>query len=682
MNPFAISLLLIISFSLFGVLVYKKIKLLSSLAPFRNDSAIQVRIKRVIVSALFQKRLMKRKKERFSGWLHAFIFWGFWILSLRSLTLIGEGFQTGFHLPLLGPEFISGYIYLFLKDLTEALILLTVFTMMVRRKLSFSKRLENTKEAWLILILITLLMISDFIYDASRFAQIKQNITTNLPFYNNPNFGEEFLWTPFANFATQLIPEASTESLYIIMAASYWFHIVCLLAFLCLLPFGKHFHIITAIPNLYFKNPNRIHEPIQLLDLEDEKSWEEESLGINHIHQLSWKQGLDLYSCTECGRCKDVCPTHATGSNLNLKNCNDRLKKELKENSQRIIKKSDLKNSKQLIGDVITKEDLWSCTTCAACESACPVGIEQVPRIISMRQGQLLMAESYPKELNSSFKGLERHGNPWGIAYDKRADWAKGLGVKTLAENSDVDYLFWVGCSGSFDQRSQKVAKAVVKILQQANISFGILGVEEKCTGDYARRVGNEMLYQMMAAENIEKLNRYGVKKIITFCPHCLNTLSNDYPQMGGQYTVIHHSQFIWGLIQQGKLSIKKEKKEPLTYHDPCYLGRYNNIYQPPREIINQITQTPVVELPRHGQESFCCGAGGGKMWMEENLPEQINTNRAKEISDSGLRQIALGCPFCLTMIEDGVKTIGKDETLQAMDIAEIVAEALESGGR
>ncbi|MCP4367462.1 MAG: (Fe-S)-binding protein, partial [Deltaproteobacteria bacterium] len=332
-------------------------------------------------------------------------------------------------------------------------------------------------------------------------------------------------------------------------------------------------------------------------------------------------------------------------------------------------------SKKQLVGDVITEDTLWACTTCRACEEVCPVTIEHVPRIIAMRQGQTLMAEAYPKELNPSLKGLERNGNPWGIGYDKRADWADGLDVKIMSDDADVDYLLWVGCAGSFDDRTKKVSTSLVKILQKAGISFAILGVEEKCTGDFARRVGNEMLYQMMAQENIATLNNYKVKKIITACPHCLNTLKHEYPQMGGNYQVIHHTQFIDQLAKAGKITLNKSLNGSLTYHDPCYLGRYNSVYDQPRSILKSISNNGLKELKRHGRESFCCGAGGGRMWMEETIGKRINLERAEEIIDRQVTSVAVGCPFCLTMLEDGMKELEKEEEIKTQDICELVAK-------
>ncbi|MCK5311814.1 MAG: (Fe-S)-binding protein, partial [Desulfobacteraceae bacterium] len=556
----------------------------------------------------------------------------------------------------------------------------------------------NTWEAYFVLCMIVILMISDLLVDGARYNLITlYNNPDHLHFFNNPQYGSEFIWTPISVGAAALIKGLSAEATSLVLTIMFWTHITTQLVFLNFLPIGKHFHVITALPNVFLKSLGYPHEKAEVLDLENEAAWENETLGLNHIHQLNWKQGLDLYTCTECGRCKDVCPAYLTDKPLSLNEFNDDLKAEMLSNSANIIKRAklsasitedgdaeeteaikgqmaELNSEKALVGDVISEDTLWACTTCRACEQVCPVTIEHVPRIVALRQGQTLMAEAYPKELNVALKGLERNGNPWGIGYDKRADWAEGLDVKTMAEDSEVDYLLWVGCAGSFDDRTKKVTTSLVKILQKANISFAILGTEEKCTGDFARKVGNEMLYQMMAEENITTLNNYKVKKIIAACPHCLNTLKHDYPQMGGDYEVIHHAEFIADLVKQGKITLNKSFEGSLTYHDPCYLGRYNSIYEQPRTLLNSVAKDGLKELDRHGKESFCCGAGGGRMWMEETIGKRINNVRAQEIVDKKASTVAVSCPFCLTMIEDGMKELAQEENVKTQDIAELVA--------
>ena len=699
MNPLLMTLALIVGLGVFGRTMFHKIQLLMALEPADRLNHLQERVKSMFLVAVGQKRLVGREKERSSGIAHALIFWGFCVLLIRSIVLYGEGYVEGFHLPLLGDQYIFGYLYIALKDVMEGIVLLMVLFAIFRRAVIKPERMHNTFEAYLVLCMIATLMISDLLYDGARYnlVQLFGN-PDNLHYFNNPTFGSEFIWTPVSVGAASVISGFSVEVNETLMVIMFWTHIFTQLVFLNLLPHGKHFHVITAVPNVFLKTIGDYpHEKTKLMDLEDEEAWENESLGINHIHQLNWKQGLDLFTCTECGRCKEVCPTYTTDKPLSLHEFNDSLKHELFDNEFNIIKRVTLakklegldnpdrveaikeeivglNSEKQLVGDVIADDTLWACTTCRACEEVCPVTIEQVPRIIAMRMGQTLMAESYPKELNPALKGLERNGNPWGIGYDKRADWAEGLGIKTLAEDSDVDYLFWVGCAGSFDDRTKKVSIALAKILQKAGISFGILGVEEKCTGDFARRVGNEMLFQMMAMENIEILNGYNVKKIITACPHCLNALKHDYPDMGGKYEVIHHSDFIGRLIKSGTIQLKRSLEGSLTYHDPCYLGRYNNVYDEPRSILKSVPTGTYKELDRCGNESFCCGAGGGRMWMEETIGKRINLERTEEIVGKNVSNVAVGCPFCLTMIEDGMKELGKEEEIKTLDIAEIVA--------
>ncbi len=713
MNPLFMSILLIVGLTVFGRTMYYKIKLLAALEPEDRFGHVKERLKNVLIFAFGQKRLVGRKRERAAGIMHAFIFWGFCILLIRSINIYGEAFVKGFQLPFLDENFLAGYLYIALKDIMEGVVLLMIFYALFRRLVLKPARLHNTFEAYLVLILIGVLMVSDLLYDGARYNLIAMhNNPGNLDFFNNTKYGFEFLWTPVTRGAGMIISGMGVKAIEILMVCMFWLHIITQLTFLNILPIGKHFHVITAIPNVFFKKLGYPHAKPKLLDLEDESVWEDESLGINHIHQFNWKQGLDLYTCTECGRCKDVCPAYITDKPLSLNDVNDKLKLELRDNAENIIKRAELaakiekleanaepdnnteenkdsdelieqikaemlelNSKKRLIGDVIPEDMLWACTTCRACEEVCPVTIEQVPRIIAMRQGQTLMAEAYPNELNTAFKGLERNANPWGIGYDKRADWADGLDIKIMADDSDVEYLFWVGCAGSFDDRSKKVSVSLAKILQKAGVSFAILGTEEKCTGDFARRAGNEMLFQMMAEANVETLNNYKVKKIITACPHCLNVLKHEYPQLGGNYEVIHHTEFIDQLIKLGKITLDPSFDESLTYHDPCYLGRYNSVYDQPRSILKSVSKNGLKELDRSGKESFCCGGGGARMWMEENIGKRINVERAEEIVEKQVKNVAVACPFCLTMLEDGMKELNKEEEIKTQDIAEIVAK-------
>lgn len=699
MDPLMMTLVLLVALSVFCRTMIRRIELLKALQPAERFDRIKERLWNVVVFAFGQKRLIGRKRERSSGWMHAFIFWGFCVLLIRSVQLYGEGFSEGFHLPFLGGRYFAGFVYAGMKDVMEGIVLAMVIWAIYRRAFVGIRRLHNSFEAYLVLCLIGVLMVSDLLLDASRYHLIHLH-KADLLYLRHPLYGTEFTWTPVAVSASFLIRSLDAASAAVLMKTMFWVHVCGQLIFLNILPIGKHFHVITSLPNVFFKSLDEPHDKPRLLDLEDADAWENETLGLNHIHQLTWKQGLDLYTCTECGRCKDVCPTYTTQKPLNLFDFNDTLKHALYENEKRILRRSQLerrlrqakdpedieflkgelaasRSPKSLVGDVVSEDTLWACTTCRACEEVCPVTIEHVPRIIAMRQGQYLIRESYPQELNPALKGLEYNGNPWGIGYDKRADWAEGLGVKTLAEDPDADILFWVGCAGSFDDRSKKVSVSLVKILQKAGVRFAILGTEEKCTGDFARRVGNEMLFQMMAQENIATLNGYGVKRIVTACPHCLNTLKQEYPQLGGRYDVVHHSTFIHTLIRQKRIQPKGMWERPLSYHDPCYLGRYNQVYKAPRDILGKVAKGGFIELERFGAESFCCGAGGGRMWMEENIGKRINVERSEEIVRSMVATVAVGCPFCMTMIEDGMKQLGKEEDVRVKDIAEIVASCI-----
>ncbi|MBU3916896.1 4Fe-4S dicluster domain-containing protein, partial [bacterium] len=446
MNPLLMSILLFVALALFTRTMVHKIRLLMALEPADRTNHIKERLMNMVVIAIGQKRLVGRKNERTPGIMHAFIFWGFCILLIRSLNLYGEGFLEGFQLPFLGDDFIAGYLYIALKDIIEAIVLLMVLYAIFRRAVLKPKRLHNTWEAYFVLGMIGTLMVSDLLYDGARFNMILlHGNPEHLTFFNNPQFGPEFIWTPISVGAASLISGLDAKATGVILVCMFWLHVITQLVFLNFLPLGKHFHIITALPNVFFKNLGYPHEKAKLLDLEDEAAWEDESLGINHIHQLNWKQGLDLYTCTECGRCKDVCPTYTTDKPLNLHDFNDSLKAELLDNADKLIKRAklaatlnkdsdpkkveeikgqmaELNSKKRLIGEVIAEDTLWACTTCRACEEVCPVTIEHVPRIVAMRQGQNLIAEAYPKELNVALKGLERNGNPWGIGYDKRAD--------------------------------------------------------------------------------------------------------------------------------------------------------------------------------------------------------------------------------------------------------------------
>jgi len=453
-----------------------------------------------------------------------------------------------------------------------------------------------------------------------------------------------------------------------------------ILVFLMYIPYSKHLHLLGSIPNIFFRS-FRPKVELTKLDLEDENR---ETFGVTKIEEFTWKQLLDLYACTECGRCQVNCPAYLTQKPLSPWKMIHDLKGHLKKKGPELLKKNGKKEGEEepailttkLAGEVIPEDVIWSCTTCMGCQQACPVFIEHIHKIIDMRRTLVLDESSMSPEVQRCFTNMENNSNPWGIGFASRADWAKDLQVKTMGEDSSVDYLLWVGCAGSFDDRNKKVTTALVKILKSADVNFAILGTEEKCCGETARRMGNEYLAQMMIQENVEILNNYNVKKIITMCPHCMNSLKKDYPQFGGNYEVVHHSEFIHELIKNGKIKTKTPVNTSMTYHDSCYLGRHNEIYSSPREILKSVSGIKLLEMERSGEKSFCCGAGGGRMWMEEHIGTRINETRTEDALKTGAEKICTACPYCLTMFEDGLKT--KQKELKVMDLAEVLEQALQ----
>ncbi|MBF0238268.1 MAG: (Fe-S)-binding protein [SAR324 cluster bacterium] len=682
MNPVLISLMLLLSVAVTLYAIYMKMAVLKAAQPENRFDQIPLRIKELVKIGFAQQRLIGRKHERSSGAMHTFIFWGFLVLGTRSLSLLGEGFVHGFqdYMPLLGSDWLLGYVYTFIKDVFEGIVFLMILFAFYRRFILRPARLHNSFEAILVLCFIGSLMITDLLYDGAKFNLIQHYGQHSIHYLQSPIYGTEADWAPVARLFGSLISgwgETINAGIYFF---SYWIHVGVLLIFLPFLPGSKHMHVISALPNVFFRSLGYPHTPVKLLDCEDESAWENQSLGMTRIEQLSWKQVLDLYTCTECGRCKDVCPTYVTHKPLTLKDMNDSLKHHLVDEAEHIVSHGKSSDAKELVGDVIHPDTLWACTTCRACEEVCPVMIEHVPRIIAMRQAQTLLFEAQPAEINTAYKGLERNYNPWGIGYDKRAKWAEGLDIPLMSQTKveDIDILMWVGCAGSFDDRNQKIAQATAKLLKHAGLKFAILGSEEKCTGDLARRSGNEMLYQMLAGENIEVLNQYKIKKIVTSCPHCLNALKNEYPQLGGTYEVYHHSQLIAQLIEEKKLKVQFHMSEKITYHDPCYLGRYNQEYDAPRNILKAVTKAAPIEMRRSRNESFCCGAGGARMWLEETIGTRVNEERVMQVAETGATTVATGCPFCMTMIKDGIASTGHEEKINVQDIAELVLASVE----
>ena len=636
----------------------------------RTDNAGE-RIKSLIVNGLFQ---VKTFKDVYPGIIHALIFFGFFVL------IFGAAFDaTHFHLPFLVPFFHGGFYLWFslTMEIFGLAVLTGVLIALYRRfiekpdRLTTNGKSDTIADDAIVLILIGAIIITGFLIEALRL-------------YVNVNV-DGFTWGKwsFVGYAlSQTFNGISYDTARILHKWMWWIHTFIVLGFIAYIPWSRLLHIITSPANQYMMSlkPTGYLEPIG--DFENA-----ESFGVGQLEDFTWKQIFDSEACTKCGRCQDGCPAYLSGKPLSPKKLIQDIKTYWEERAPVVIaaKKATPEGEepqipepeKTMVGEVIDLHELWACTNCMYCMEHCPVCNEHIPKIVGMRQYKVLMEADFAPELQLTYRNMENNSNPWGIGAHLRSDWAPELDVKTLAEDPDVEYLYYVGCSGSFDDRGKKVAVAFSKILKEAGVSFGILGQEEGCCGDSAMRGGNEYLYQILAQTNIDLMNGYNVKKIICTCPHGYNALKKDYPHFGGNYEVYHHTEILADLITQGKIKLTKPVEGLFTYHDSCFLGRYNDIYDQPRNILNAVPGMNFVEMDRNRSRSFCCGAGGARMWMEEDIGERINDMRTDQAIEKNAGTIAVGCPFCLTMMEDGIKDREKEESMKALDIAEIIWDAM-----
>lgn len=624
------------------------------------------RINNVLTIALGQSKILR---DPIAGPVHAGIFWGFLVLLTSVGESLAEGLFPGFSLNFLGSAY---HVIAFISDMMGAIVLISVLVALFRRHIAGPDRVrkiprEAQVDATLILGAIAGIMVSMFLQNAARIAL-------------GDGGGYAGSSRPVSLLLSSVLPDSSGTSL--VFEISWWTHILLVLGFLNALPYSKHFHVLTSVPNVYFSNRGIRFEgdgALRPIDLEDESA---EKFGASDIQDLTWKQLFDSYTCTECGRCTAVCPANLTGKPLSPK-------KIIVDTRARLTEKAPLLAAgdsshpvlqKQLLHDFITPDELWACTTCRACVQECPVMIEHVDEIVDLRRNLVLTEGAFPEELQVLYRNLENNFAPWQFSPGDRDRWAVGLDIPRLSELGsarDVDFLFWVGCAGSFDARYKKVSVAFSRIMQKAGIRFAILGTEEKCNGDAARRSGNEYLAQMLARENVETLNRYGVTRVVTACPHCYHSLKKEFPQFGGRYDVIHHSELISTLIETGVVSLDVPRAERVTYHDSCYIGRYNDIYDEPRTSVASIPGVELVEMDRNRDRGFCCGAGGARMFMEEKIGTRVNNERAREAIATGAGTIASACPFCMTMMTDGVKEHQAADRVAVKDIAELVLEAM-----
>ncbi len=664
----------------------------------------------------FGQRRMVDPEEFVPGLMHVMIFAAFMVLSVRTVMLFVMGFSTT-ALEVLSnldgpwwqdqPLLHTLYgVYLFAKDIVALLAVVGVTYFFWLRLVVKPARLTKSNEALLILGFIGGLMISEFLFGASH-------LTATTPY------------EPVTSLVWQLTRGIPADAMHTIGAVSFWVHLTIIVTFLNFLPYGKHFHVVVGLGNVFLKRlPPVDRAGISTSAKLSTPNLEKEEFGAKVITQLSWKQALDVNTCTECGRCQTHCPTYITGKPLTHKGVNQSLKHFLWDHEKAVTtvkKKEDgtgftwTEDGKEaevpaLVGaegaGVLSPETVWACTTCGWCEQACPVFIENVPRLIDMRRYKVQVEADFPPELQRVFEGVERQGNPWGIGQDKRDEWEGDLPLPKWGDGGEYEYLFYVGCAGSYDDRMKKVSRAVAKVLNEAGVKFATLGKEETCNAELARRGGNEYLYQTVAKANVEAWNSKGIKAIVTQCPHCFNTIKNEYPEFGGNYRVISHTELINDLIKSKRITLSKVMNEKLTYHDPCYLGRHNGVFDAPREALKAIPGLEVVEMQRSKRESFCCGAGGARMWMEEHEGTRINHNRANEVAltlahakDPSIPYpsatdlvkpgqvgdfkgpaegtLAVACPFCHTMLRDGFADTGR-EGMKVKDVAELVAEAMD----
>jgi Fe-S oxidoreductase len=631
------------------------------------------KLKDEVVVVLGQRKLLQ---WTLPGVVHFFIFWGFLILFTTIIEGFGAIYQHRFHLPLIGRWEPLGA----LQDFFIVAVLLSVATALwVRRGERPGRyRGSHAKEAEIILYLIAGIMITILL---TRGAQISID-----------RFPYDPSWTPVSNAASQLFEPFSVSVREAIDSVFLWWHSLIILGFLVYITYSKHLHIVTSAFNVLLtsERPKGALKPMHI-DLEE--MTEEQTFGAAKVVDLTWKQLLDGMTCTECGRCQSQCPAWNTAKPLSPKLIIMDMRDALFEHGPALAKAKKageaeyaaaLEQLPPLNPDVIEDEAIWDCTTCGACVQACPVNIEHIDTIVDMRRNLVMTESRFPREMQSALQNMETTGNPWGQPPASRLDWTKGtskqepLRIPHISANPRASVLLWVGCAGAFDDRNKKVTYDFARLLQIAGVDFAILGQEESCTGDPARRMGAEYIYQMLAEQNIETLNGYQVKTIVTACPHCFNTLFNEYPQFGGRFDVVHHSEFLARLVKEGKLNPAAEVAETITYHDPCYLSRHNDVWEGARQVIESIPGTKYQELHRHGHNTFCCGAGGGRMWMEERMGRKVNIERTDEALASASDTLAVGCPYCNIMLSDGITERHSDEQMAVKDIAQILLRSIE----
>jgi len=647
MNPIASLIILLCGVSLFLFLFVRR---LAPLLKARKDNrldALGVRAWQLVKLGLLQKRLFRFP---YSGIIHVTIFWGFLILLANSFLIVCRGFDAGFTPFFVNQELAVGRIYLLLKDITTLFVIVVTLLALFNRLVLKPKRYDGSLHAIVIILMIQLIMVSDLFYWGFYGAQ-------------NGHTGE-----PIAAAFSNIIGDVE-----VVGTVSFWIHFAGLFLFLNMLPLGKHFHVLTALPNTFFKSlkPNgQLHNDVAIEKalLDEDEDEDEVTFGVANIMDFTWKDMLDMHTCTECGRCQERCPASETGKNLSPK----KLMLSLRDCLNSSVTEESTKQ-KKIVPGVIDMETVWECTTCGACEQECPVGNTFVNKIVDLRRNLVEEEGAVPAALAKVLRGFENNNNPWNLALSDRKKWAEDVSIKQFT--SDCEYLLYVGCASAYDDKAQKTMSDLVSLLNMAGVSFGFLGNDEPCCGESARRIGSESNFRMMADSTIDLFNEKGVKKIITTCPHCLNTFKNEYPVFGGEYQVVHHTKLLDELLNEGKLKVNSKKSEKVVFHDPCYLGRYNGEFDDSRAAIKKGFES-IVEPKLSKDSSMCCGAGGGHFFTEDNSEKRISSKRLEQLKDTNPDIICTACPYCATMLDDAQKLDNKK--IKQLDIAQLLLEFCE----
>jgi Fe-S oxidoreductase len=653
-----LGLLLAMAGGLFLQRTYLLYRLVRLGRPERRLEDLPKRVELEATVVLGQRKLLQRLGP---GLMHAFIFWGFIVLLTTIVEAFGEiALGTRFAIPFIGR---AGWLGL-AQDLLALLVIVGVEMAIFFRKFRRDERFKGShlEEADFILLMILAVILTLIGLNAVKIARgVAESPAA---------------WTPVSRLVSLIFEPMGPGAQASFHQVFLWSHVIVILGFLAYIPYSKHLHIVTSSINVFFTKTKPMGK-LRKLDI-DLESDEEMSLGAETVEDLTWKEILDTYTCTECGRCQAVCPAWNTGKPLSPKLLIMNLRDHVLDHGRDILdaRATGAEYEKvPLNPDVIEDEVVWDCTTCGACMQECPVNIEHVDHIVDMRRNLVMGEARFPQEAGALLRNMESSRNPWGMPQSARADWAQGVGVRVLEDGKAPEYLYWVGCAASFDDRAKDIARSMARVLQKAGVPFAILGPREQCNGDPARRMGHEYLFQQFAEENVSTLNGIGARKIVVHCPHCFNTLRNEYPDFGGRYEVLHHTQLLARLMKEGRLRPSRDVEALVTYHDPCYLGRHNGVYQEPRSVLDRIPGVRQVEMPRHAERGFCCGAGGARMWMEEHLGKRVNMERTDEAAATGADVLGVACPFCMVMLDDGVKA--KKADMEVLDVAQVVSRAV-----